>query len=119
MEPREIVYNLDSIVQLLIRKFYSKGKQRQSERESREDLANVGKIFQIIKTGAVSQLSGRDIGKLTNLAEAASYFDVRDPSFWDLIEEKSQVLLSKQDNVKMNLIQVSQLLRAMAYTISF
>jgi len=53
MDPKELVNSLDSIVQLLIRKFYSKGKYRRSEKESREDIANVAKIFEIIKGNAL------------------------------------------------------------------
>jgi hypothetical protein len=53
LDPNELVQSLDSIVQLLIRKFYSKGKYRTSERESKEDIANVGKIFDIVKACAL------------------------------------------------------------------
>ena len=118
--PKVLTQNLDLIVSGLIRKFYSKGLKNipgsnQRKQNTREDQANIEEVFRIIGVEAVPFTS--ELSKLANLAEGASYFSLRRAEFWQTLEQRIVQLLRAE--MKMNLIQVSQVLRAFSYTPRF
>ena len=115
-DAKALVGNLNALLSALVRKYYLRGGGgggSRSGRSSTSDSKHIIQIFNIINDTALPAI--KDLGTLANLAETASYFDFRKQSFWKHIEEKVMHLLVKE-NQNMNLIQVSQLLRGIAYT---
>jgi hypothetical protein len=115
-DAKALVGNMKALLSALVRKYYLRGAGgggSRSGRSSPSEIKHVIQIFNIINDTALPTI--KDLGTLANLAETASYFDYRKQTFWQNIVEKVMHLLVKE-NQNMNLVQVSQLLRGIAYT---
>jgi hypothetical protein len=60
-------------------------------------------ILTIIKNDAIPAMGRQDGGKLSNVAEAASYFNFSNPQFWAAVESKVMEIIHNVDSQRFNL----------------
>lgn len=107
-----LLQNFDQIMSSIVKKFFSKFSS-----SSRSEQESVIKVLEIM-TQKVLPLIKNDISKIANMAEVASFFHFKSNYFWKNIEEMVSSYLGgalDQKTLKLDLTQVSQLIRGFGY----
>jgi hypothetical protein len=84
------VFNIEQLVSCMIKKYYVKGMGKQI---SKDEYRDVIRILTIIHNEVIPIMGPQDLHKITNVAEAASYFNFSNPQFWALIESKVMAII--------------------------